>query len=54
MKVDDKIDLRPAIQKLATKDLNRLLSADIGELTYDVDLDVFVRHLLRHYTCQLK
>lgn len=41
MKVDDKIDLRPAIQKLATKDLNRLLSVDIGELTYDVDLDGF-------------
>lgn len=41
MKVDDKIDLRPAIQKLATEDLNRLLSVDIGELTYDVDLDGF-------------
>lgn len=41
MKVDDKIDLRPAIQKLATYDLNRLLSVDIGELTYDVDLDGF-------------
>lgn len=41
MKVDDKIDLRPAIQKLATEDLNRLLSIDIGELTYDVDLDGF-------------
>lgn len=41
MKVDDKIDLRPAIQKLATYDLNKLLSVDIGELTYDVDLDGF-------------
>ena len=39
--IDTKMDLRPAIQKLATYDLNRLLSVDIGELEVDDDLGVY-------------
>ena len=39
--INDKIDLRPAIQKLATYDLNMLLSIDIGDIIWDSDSDMF-------------